>query len=368
MATKKPIGVAVLGTGFGILTHVPGYRACEDVEVLALVGRQIEKTRRLASELNIPHAATSIEDVLNLPGLDLVSIATPHSNHARESIVALEAGKHVVVDKPMALNASEAEAMVEAANRSGLINVVNTELRFNPTRQRMKALIDEDFLGKLYHVSVSSYHDYRTRPWGWKDTAEAGVVRGHGPHMVDLIRWIFGDVERVTGGVVKTLIPEKADNQGAMRPVECDDFASFTVRLSGGAIGTFLFSTMAVRPKLNPDFEPAYMRVEAFGEHGSLLLDLDDRLYGAHPDQLEWTEFTEPEPILGNDTIRRRVWDLSFVRLARAVTSAVLGTGDIGPAATFRDGLAVTRVLDDALKLHTSGGSTSGDRSAQEEE
>lgn len=362
MMARRPIGVAVVGTGFGLLTHVPGYRACKDVEVLALVGRQSEKTRRLAGELGIRHAATSLEDVLDLPGLDLVSIATPNSNHVSESIAALEAGKHVVVDKPMGLNTAEAEAMVAVADRSGLINVVNTELRFNPTRRRMKALVDDGYLGGLYHVSVSSYHDYRGRPWGWKDTEEAGIIRGHGSHMVDLVRWLFGDVESVVGGVVDTLIPERPDQDGTPRPVRCDDFASFVVRMANGAIGSFLFSTMAVRPALNPDFEPAYMRVEAFGERGSLVLDLDDRLYGAHSGQAEWTELTEPEPILEDETIRKRVWDLSFVRLARAVTGAIRGEGDLGPAATFRDGLAVTRVLDDALQLyqpgHTAGGAS----------
>ncbi|MCZ7574597.1 MAG: Gfo/Idh/MocA family oxidoreductase [Ardenticatenaceae bacterium] len=351
MAAHRPVGVAVIGTGFGALTHVPGYRACEDVEVLALVGRQPEKSRRVAAELGLPNAATSLDAILDLPGLDLISIATPNANHASESIAALEAGKHVVVDKPMAVDTAEAEAMVAVAERTGLINVVNTELRFNPTRRRMKALVEQGYLGRLYHVSVNSFHDYRPRLWSWKDSAQAGIVRGHGSHMVDLIRWIFGDVEGVVGGVVDTLIPERLDEEGAPRPVRYDDFASFTVRMANGAVGSFLFSTMAVRPKLNPHVEPAYMRVEAFGERGSLFLDLDDRLYGSEPGQAEWTEFTEPEPIVEEPAIRKRVWDLSFVRLARAVTATIRGEGDLGPAATFRDGLAVTRVLDAALRL-----------------
>lgn len=362
MTIRRPIGVAVVGTGFGVLTHVPGYRACRDVKVLALVGRQPEKTRRLAAELGIPHAATRLEEILELPGLDLVSIATPNGNHASESIAALEAGKHVVVDKPMGLNTAEAEAMKAVADRMGLINVVNTELRFNPTRRQLKALVDDGYLGRLYHFSVSSYHDYRSRPWGWKDTEQAGIIRGHGSHMVDLVRWLFGDVESVVGGVVETLIPERPDQGGKLQPVHCDDFASFVVRMANGAIGSFLFSTMAVRPSLNPSFEPAYMRLEAFGERGSLVLDLDDRLYGARPGQAEWTEFTQPEPILEDETIRKRVWDLSFVRLARAVTDAIRGEGDLGPAATFCDGLAVTRVLDDALHLYRKQRSTGGAR------
>jgi len=349
---RTALKVAVCGTGFGRVTHVPGYRACDGVEVVALVGHDRDRTRAYANELHIPVASVSLDDVLELSELDLVSIASPVHFHCEHGIAALHADKHVVVEKPLALNAREAEQMAQVAQtQSHLIAVVDTQLRFSPSRQRFKALVNEGFLGRVYHVSVHSYHDYRSRPWSWKDTRNNGVVRGHASHMVDLVQWLFGPVERVLGGVLDTMIAAKPDQDGMLHPVDCEDFASFLLRLANGAIVTCVFSSMAVRPRLNPGFKPAYMRLEAFGEHGSLVLDLDDRLYGARPDHDQWRDMGEVEPFVPIEGVRQRVWDLSFVRLAQTVTSAIRENSSITPAATFSDGLAVTRLLDQVLHL-----------------
>lgn len=353
MNSDRPLKVAVCGTGFGRLTHVPGYRSCENVEVAALVGSNYDRTQAYADALKIPIASTSLDDVLGLPNLDLVSVASPVHFHYEHGIAALEAHKHVVVEKPLALNHREAEQMAALAQtRDDLVAVVNTQLRFCPTRQQLKTLVDNNFLGRLYHVSVHSYHDYRSRPWSWKDTRNNGVLRGHASHMIDLVQWLFGPVEQVLGGVLETMIPAKPDRHGTMRPVECEDFASFIVRLANGAVVTFVFSSMAIRPKLRPGYEPAYMRVEAFGEQGSLLLDLDDRLYGCQSTQDQWTKMGTTAPFARIEGIRQRVWDMSFAKLAQTVVSAIRKQSSVEPAATFSDGLAVTRVLDEVLELN----------------
>lgn len=347
----QPVNVAVVGTGFGRLTHVPGFRACEGVNVVALVGRTLDRTRAAADELGIPLATTSLEEALALPDLHLVSIASPVQDHFPQAMAALERQKHVLVEKPLALDSRQARIMVEAAGQRGVLNAVNTQLRFNPTRQRFKSLVESGYLGRLYHISVHSYHDYRARPWSWKDTRHNGVLRAHASHMVDLVQWLFGPVAQVLCGVLETMIPQKPDAEGNWHPVECEDFASFVARLGNGAIVTFLFSSMAVRPPLRADFEPATMRIEAFGERGSLVLDLDDRLYGNQSGQAQWDEFTEPEPLLALEGVRRRVWDLSFVRLARALTGAVRGQDNLPPVPTFAQGLSVVEVLDAVFEL-----------------
>src|SRR5438034_10125634 len=120
--------IAIVGTGFGCLTHVPAFRAA-GFEVLTLVGRDPAKTAARADLLGIPHATTSLAEALALPGLDAVSIATPPETHLPLVLQAVEAGRHVLCEKPFALDSAEARQMLAAADKAGAVHFLGTEFR-----------------------------------------------------------------------------------------------------------------------------------------------------------------------------------------------------------------------------------------------
>src|SRR5712691_9205419 len=127
------LGAVVVGTGFGARVHVPALRA-GGFEVRALVGRDGERTARRAERLGIEHACTSLADALKRDGVDAVTIAAPPHSHAALAIEACEAGRHVICEKPFALDAVEAAAMLAAANSAGVTALVGHEFRWAPDR------------------------------------------------------------------------------------------------------------------------------------------------------------------------------------------------------------------------------------------
>src|SRR5580765_5870251 len=127
------IGAVVVGTGFGTRVHVPALRAA-GFEVRALVGRDPERTARRAERLGIQHACASLADALALNGVEAVTIAAPPDAHAALAIEACDAGRHVICEKPFALDAREAEAMCAAAARAGVTALVGHEFRWAPDR------------------------------------------------------------------------------------------------------------------------------------------------------------------------------------------------------------------------------------------
>src|SRR5688572_14366586 len=127
------LGAIVIGTGFGTRVHVPALRAA-GFEVLALVGRDGDRTARRAERLGIPNALADVDAALALPGVVAVTIATPPSTHAELAIASACAGKHVLCEKPFAMDLAEASAMLEAAEAAGVTHLVGHEFRWATER------------------------------------------------------------------------------------------------------------------------------------------------------------------------------------------------------------------------------------------
>ncbi|HEV2310622.1 MAG TPA: Gfo/Idh/MocA family oxidoreductase, partial [Acidimicrobiia bacterium] len=125
-------GAIVVGTGFGARVHVPALQAA-GFDIVALVGRDPDKTARRAARLGVP-ASCDVDEMLARPDVAAVSIATPPATHARLAIAAAEAGKHVLCEKPFALDAAEAEAMLAAAEQAGVTHLIGHEFRLAPER------------------------------------------------------------------------------------------------------------------------------------------------------------------------------------------------------------------------------------------
>jgi predicted dehydrogenase len=340
MATKLRVGV--VGTGFGSLVQIPAFRAHPRVEVVAVASGQPGKARTVADRFGVPHAFDDYR-TLAAADLDLVSITAPPHLHLPMSRAALAHRRHILCEKPMALDAAEAEAMLREAAEARVLHVIDHELRFNPNRRKVRALIADGFVGRPRHALLTAVGSGRadpTRPFGWWYDAGAGggLLGAVGSHQIDLLRYWLGEVE-AAGGTLETYIRERPAPDGSgPRPVTADDFTAFSMRFAGGAVGTVVLSVVVAHTR-GP-------RAEVWGDEGSLVVDEADRLLGARRGK-DWEELTEPETVTappGMDYVS--LWGLSFVRLVDHLVAAALDGGPVAPAATFADGVAVQRVMD----------------------
>ncbi len=248
------VRVGVIGTGFARRVQLPGLRLVPGAVVTAVASRDRARAAAVAREFDIAHAFGSGEELARSGDVDLVIVSSTPDAHARHAIAALEAGKHVLCEKPMALTAREAEQMVEVAERSPGCARIDHELRYEPNRRRARELIGAGGIGPVLHLElVVSYlrGDGRPQaceaPWSWwHDAARGGGILGAvGSHLIDLCRfWTAGDVVEVSGRVA-TFVPERRDEHGVARAVTADDFASFVMRLASGAVATITLTTFA---------------------------------------------------------------------------------------------------------------------------
>jgi predicted dehydrogenase len=345
-------GAAVVGTGFGARVHVPALRAA-GFDVVALVGRDQARTVRRAERLGVPNAMTSLGDALTLTDVDVVTIATPPSTHAALTIEACTAGRHVICEKPFAVNAAEAAAMVAAADRAGVHGFVGHEFRWAPDRAVGARAIADGLIGAphvaafVQYVPLVADPDVRMPDW-WFDVGRGGGWLGaSGSHLVDQVRTWFGDVETVSAA-----LPAVA------RPTGAED--SFSARMSvRGGVEVMVQQTAASH---TPDVVGVAVVAGSdgtleIGRDGVWLSDRSGRRVLPVPDDL-----VLPPAADATDDLRHRYTHLElgpYTRLCEALRAAVDGRAQPGPVPvpTFADGLACTRVLD-AIRTSAAGGGT----------
>ncbi|HYL55721.1 MAG TPA: Gfo/Idh/MocA family oxidoreductase, partial [Gemmatimonadales bacterium] len=143
--------VGVIGTGFGRRVQLPALRLVSGVEVTAIASSSLERARAVAGEFGVAHAFGSGEELVRASDVDLVIVASTPDSHARHAIAALDAGKHVLCEKPMTLTARDAERMVEAAARSRGTSRIDHELRYEPNRLKARQLIRSGAIGSVWH-------------------------------------------------------------------------------------------------------------------------------------------------------------------------------------------------------------------------
>lgn len=197
----------VVGTSFGCQAHVRALKAA-GFEVAALVGRDPKRTRDRATTFGIPKAITTYDEALALPGLDAVVISSPPGTHKLYALHALAKRKHVLCEKPMALTVAEAQEMLEAAQRAGVIHMVVNQLRFLPENVALRHVVESEALGALKHatfvVDASICVDRQNvgvPDWWYDKGTGGGWLRNLGTHLFDLVRYTTGEFEAVNASV-----------------------------------------------------------------------------------------------------------------------------------------------------------------------
>src|SRR3982751_6056210 len=151
MNREQTINIGIIGAGFARTTQIPGFRACEGARVMAIASKHRENAERVAREFDIEHVASDWRDIIARDDVHLVSIVTPPVTHKEMTLAALDAGKAVLCEKPMAMNADEADAMRRRAESAGVLALIDHELRFLPGRLKAREMIQSGRIGQIRH-------------------------------------------------------------------------------------------------------------------------------------------------------------------------------------------------------------------------
>jgi predicted dehydrogenase len=348
-----PERAVVVGTGFGGRVHVPALRNA-GFDVVALVGRDAEKTGRRAQRLEVPQALTSLAEAMAIPGVEVVSIATPPAEHAALAIEAVEAGRHVICEKPFALDAVEARRMRDAASKAGVVALVGHEFRFAEDRATARDALASGAIGEVRLLSHASFTPLLADPaaptpgWWFDPTRGGGWLGASGSHVVDQVRSWLGEFDEVSAALSVV-----SDRKGV-----ADDTFTLRFSLKSGVQGVLQQSAGSWGPPVNT--------TRVSGSAGSLWLD-DGGVWVAGPDGQRRLEVPDalrlPPPPEESDDPRHRFTHIElspFTRLCEVLDDLMTGrpARHPGPPATFQDGYAGMLVLDAARASASAGGAS----------
>lgn len=234
----KKLRVGVVGLGMG-RCHVSDYKKHKMADVVAIADTNEARLADVGDEFNVPGRYTSVQEMLDKSELNIVSIAVPNSFHKELTVAALEAGCHVLCEKPMALNAAEGEAMIRAADKAGRRLMINFSFRFTSASWFMKRQIEEDMLGEIYHARTVWLRRKGLPGFGgWfgqKQMSGGGPLIDLAVHRLDLALWLMGHPEplSVLASTSDRLAAPLAAAQGAKYDVE--DFGVALLTFKNGA-------------------------------------------------------------------------------------------------------------------------------------
>lgn len=347
MAIELSPRVGYIGTGWTERVQIPAF-TLGGLAAQAIASGQLANAERVAARYSIPEIYSDWRELVASPNVDVVSICAPPHLHKEMAIAALEAGKHVICEKPMALDTAEAEAMFAAAQaHPDQIAIIDHELRFHPARLQLRHLIREGAIGHVLRVEMARLTGDRLDPevpWTWwSDASKGGGTLGAiGSHLFDLCRWLAGRVELVTGQLQVGHYTRR-DSTGQLHDVTADDHAEILMQLSNGARARMVCSTINPGP-------PSGLTVTVTGDRGALRIDGNDVVSirrGVEVDR-EWEALETPYgDIELGDVAKHGSFSVGSFYLAQALATALtLGETTLPEAASFYDGLVVQRALD----------------------
>ncbi len=278
----KKLNIAMIGYQFMGKAHSNAWRQVGrffetpfEPVMKVIVGRNEEKVKGAADTFGWQEHATSWEQVIGRDDIDVIDICTPGDSHKEIAVAAAEAKKVVFCEKPLANTLDEAEQMLDAVKKNGVIHMVCHNYRRAPAITLAKQLIDEGRIGELYHYRATYLQDWIVNPdfprvWRLeKSKAGSGALGDIGSHSIDLARYLVGEITEAAG-LLKTFITERPlpDGSGKKGAVDVDDAAISLVKFENGAIGTIEGSRFATGRK-------NYNRFEINGSKGSICFELE---------------------------------------------------------------------------------------------
>lgn len=347
-----------MGAGFAHTTQIPGFRNCQGARVVAITSRHREHAESVAQEFGIEHVANDWRELVEREDVDLVSVVTPPATHMEITLAALERGKAVLCEKPMAMNALEAKRMTDKARGAGLLALIDHELRFLNSRQTMRAMLQNGSIGTVRHCNYLFRSDSRgdlDRQWDWWSDARmgGGTLGAIGSHAIDSFRWLLAAEATEVCCMLSTHIAERPDkSNGASRQVTTDDEARLMFRFADSPLTKNTTGAASLSVVESGKYEN---RLEVFGTKGALMVEENGDLSHSAAGLGIWKRIEVAQGPMAAG-MPEGSWSAGFTAFSAAIVEALrAGSKTVQGAATFEDGYRVQLVLD-AARASNAGG------------
>ena len=367
---SKEIRVGIVGTQFMGRAHTNAY-----LDVAKFFELPAPPVLRAACDVNVSDLETfarrfgwetqetSWEKLVQRDDIDLIDICTPNSTHMPIAVAAAKAGKHILCEKPIAMNAKEAQRMLDAARQANVRHMVGFNYRRVPALALAKQLIDEGKIGRVHHFNAVYYQDWLVDPnfpMVWRHDKKLSGSGAHGDmnaHTADLARFLVGEIETVTAAEEIFVKQRPLAGGTGTGTVTADDAMFFIARFREGALGTFMATRFAAGRK-------NFLRLEIFGSEGSLVFNLE-RLneLGFYSRSDEGSEqgfrnilVTESvHPFIGAWWPPGHIigWEHTFIHEVADLLKAIAAGENV--KADFYDGMRCQQVLDAVCQSAESG-------------
>ena len=352
------IGIGFIGTGFARRVQIPAFIASDGARIASVASGNLENARATAEEFGIEHFTADWRETVGRPDVDLVCITTPPNLHREMALAAIANGKHVLCEKPMAMSAAEAREMTDAADKAGVLALIDHELRFLPGRRHAFGLLRQNAVGRVRHVKCHFQAPHRgdpSSPWNWwSDERQGGGALGAiGSHILDSFHWFLGTSISSVFCQLQSHIKERPLVSGEKKAVSTDDEALMVLRFADGELTSDATGIVSISMTEYPQYRH---RVEFYGSGGALAVEARGEVFIAESvADTEWkqigVDFGEPIPGVPDTG-----FSSGFTEFAPQIVEAIIGgRREIENAATFADGLAVQQVLDAARESHRTG-------------
>jgi predicted dehydrogenase len=355
-AADKRVRVGVLGAGaWAEFAHLPGYKRDSRCELVAIADPVVDKAKELAKTFGIPNVYATHQEVMARDDIDLVDVCTPSATHFELAWAALEAGKHVLCEKPVAYDYKETLRAAALAKQKGVKTKLGFTFRYSPAMQYMKQLIDDGFVGTPFvfngYEQNSQWLNPRTPLRQADHTADQSVIQvssleGYGAPIMDLGHLFMGSRFAQVVGTMKNFIPERVVRAtGTMMRMNIDDADVFIGEFANGAIGSIQTSFVTVGN---------YPGLEArvYGSKGALICRLVEEngicesLKGATEDQVEFRDIEVPPEYYPPGGNKRESWrSLFYANLVSSFITEIL-SDDATNEGNFEDGAHVQELIN----------------------
>jgi predicted dehydrogenase len=340
----------VVGTGFGCRIHVPALRAA-GFDVVGVVGTDAERTRRRAEKSGVAQAFTDLDDAIKRTGAKVVTVATPPNTHASLTMTAILRGCHVLCEKPLAKDTSEARAMLAAAERAGVAHLVGFEFRWATERALIARAIAEGLIGKPKLAMLAQYMPLVASPearmpaWWFDEDAGGGWLGAHGSHIVDQVRTLFGEFASLSATLPTVSAREGVAEDSYVVRFRMVDGVEGVLQQSAGVWGPMAAMTRVAGSKGTLWIDGTTVKIA--DSSGSRDLPVPAELV-----------LPPPPPPSPDARLRVGVELIAFTRLCEALGAAMEGkeAASTVSAPTFADGVACMEVLDAVRKSAANDG------------
>ena len=355
---KEKVGIGIIGTGFAKTVQIPAFQKINGAQVVSISSAHLENAERVARDFNVAHYTDDWRETIRHEAVDLVCITTPPVFHKEMTLFALEHDKHILCEKPMAMNAAEAREMLEKSKEKNVLALIDYELRFLNGRRKAREIIRRGEIGQIRHAKYNFRAPHRGSaelPWNWWSDIEAGggALGAIGSHVFDSLRWFTGAEISSVFCQLQTHVKKRLDAAtNDLKNVTTDDEANLILRFADSNLTDDATANVSCSMVEYPDYQN---RIEIFGTTGAIRVEDQGEFFIGKAGEERWrkVDVNLNEAVEG---ARATGWNNGFLSFATEIIQSLREEKiSIENAATFEDGYQVQLLMDAARESDKTG-------------